>query len=60
MKQKILGQGLNETFTGFETFSERLMIDSLPLINIPTGIIHSPTLNTASIGMGILKDYSLV
>jgi len=58
--EAILGRGLNGDIEGYKTTTETLLLSSLEIKNIPTGIIHSQWHNHASIGMSILKDYSLV
>lgn len=56
----ILGRGLNGDIEGFETITEQLRLSSLELNHLKTGIIKSRWHNHASIGMAILKEYSLV
>jgi hypothetical protein len=56
----VLGRGFNGDIEGMETSTERLMVDQVEMKQVPTGIIQSPWHNYASIGMDILKDYTLV
>jgi len=55
-----LGTGLNGAIAGKKTVADRLVLDDFEITNIPTGIIHNPWRNQASIGMHTLKDYSVI
>jgi hypothetical protein len=59
-KKSVLGRGLNGNIYGFTTSTEKLMVSSLEMNNLMTGIIQSEWHNYASIGMEVLKDYTLV
>lgn len=57
---EILGRGFNGPIEGVRLMTSRLILKDLVLKSVPTGIIHSPWHNHASIGMNILKDYRIV
>jgi hypothetical protein len=59
-RKTVLGRGLNGFIEGIRMTTEKLIVSGLEIHSISTGIIHSPKYNYASIGMGVLKDYSLV
>jgi hypothetical protein len=59
-KKTVLGRGLNGSIYGLTTSTEKLVVGGLEINNLMTGIIQSPWHNNASIGMEVLKDYSLV
>ena len=55
-----LGQGFNGTISGFKTTAKRLELDGFLILSLPVGITQSPWHNYASIGMEVLKGYSIV
>ncbi len=57
---EVLGQGFNGMISGFKTKAKRLELDGFLLVSLPVGIIQSPWHNYASIGMDVLKGYSIV
>jgi hypothetical protein len=57
---EMLGRGFNGPIEGVKLMMDRLILKDLVLRSVPTGIIHSPWHNHASIGMDILKDYKIV
>jgi len=59
-ERAVLGRGFNGLIEGIETRIEKLMVNDMEIRSIRTGIIQSPWHNYASIGMDILKDYTLV
>ncbi|HEY9006557.1 aspartyl protease family protein [Ohtaekwangia sp.] len=59
-RETVLGRGLNGDIEGYQTNTEVLQLSALEIKNLPTGIIYSPWHNYASIGMNILKNYTLV
>ena len=58
--ERVIGRGLNGDIEGFETTTEKLMLNTLEINHLRTGIIHSPWHNHASIGMDVLKEYIFV
>ncbi|HEX5172011.1 MAG TPA: retropepsin-like aspartic protease [Cyclobacteriaceae bacterium] len=56
----LLGKGLNGLIRGGTTVAEKIMLDDFELTDITAGIIHSPWYNYASIGMNVLKNYSII
>ena len=58
--QEIIGQGLNGVIKGRSTTTNTLRLPQYELNDVDTGIIHSPWHDYASIGMGILKEYSII
>ena len=59
-KRTMLGRGLNGEIYGLTTSTEKLVVGNFEMDNLLTGIIQSPWHNYASIGMDVLKDYSMV
>lgn len=55
-----LGKGLNGLISGAITTAQTIKIDHYEMTDVPAGIIHSPWYNYASIGMNVLKDYSII
>lgn len=55
-----LGKGLNGLISGATTTAQTIKLDHYELTDVPAGIIHSPWYNYASIGMKVLKDYSII
>jgi hypothetical protein len=55
-----LGHGFNGSVNGFMSHTNLLELDGYRIESIPTGIISSPWHNYASIGMDVLKGYSVV
>jgi hypothetical protein len=58
--QETIGMGLNGDVQGIVTTANNLVMGDFEIKNLSTGIIHSPWYNYASIGMGVLKDYSII
>ncbi|RAV99447.1 retropepsin-like aspartic protease [Pseudochryseolinea flava] len=59
-RRALLGRGLNGEIHGLVTTTEKLIVSNFEMKNLSTGIIQSPWHNYASIGMDVLKDYSIV
>ncbi|MEO7991710.1 MAG: pepsin/retropepsin-like aspartic protease family protein [Chryseolinea sp.] len=57
---EVLGQGFNGMISGFKTKAKKLELEGFLLVSLPVGIIQSPWHNYASIGMDVLKGYSIV
>lgn len=57
---EIIGKGLNGLIKGRTTTASSLRLQQFELKDIKTGIIHSPWYNYASIGMNVLKEYSVI
>lgn len=55
-----LGRGFNGIVYGYGTKADFLELDGYSLQSLATGIIESPWHNYASIGMDVLKGYSIV
>jgi hypothetical protein len=55
-----LGFGFNGAINGYETRASLLEVEGFLLNMVPTGVIQSRWHNYASIGMGVLKGYSIV
>jgi hypothetical protein len=60
MEEKELGWGFNGPITGFEANAEYLEFTGFLIVSLPASIVQSPWHNYASIGMDILKNYSMV
>jgi hypothetical protein len=59
-KRKMLGHGLNGPVKGIETHAYKVILSTFEISGMAAGITYSPWHNYASIGMAILKDYSIV
>lgn len=59
-ERTVLGRGLNGLIEGLKLETEKLVLGGIEIHSIDTGIIHSQWHNYASVGMELLKDYSLV
>lgn len=59
-QNSILGRGLNGNIEGTQTTADKLLLEQLEIRSISTGIIYSPWHNHASVGMEIMKNYSIV
>lgn len=59
-KKTVLGRGLNGLIEGIHTTTEKLVVSDLEIHSLKTGIIHSDWHNYASLGMGTLKEYTIV
>jgi hypothetical protein len=57
--KKVLGKGLNGQITGIET-KAALILETIDMKHVSTGIIYSAWHNHASIGMDVMKNYSVV
>jgi hypothetical protein len=55
-----IGKGLNGSIKGINTVASKVKLHEFELTNISTGIVHSPWHNYASIGMNVLKEYSII
>jgi hypothetical protein len=58
--EKVLGIGFNGPVSGYETVSNKLVLEGMQIEDVRTGIVSSPWHNNASIGMEVLKDYIVV
>ena len=56
----ILGRGLNGPIEGVSVRAEGVKLDEFLLTRVPVGVVHSAWSGMASIGMDVLKDYSVV
>lgn len=59
-ERDVLGRGFNGPISGIRTITKRLELNGLEITSLETGIMHSPWHNYASLGMDVLKRYSLV
>jgi len=59
-KVTVLGRGLNGPIEGVKVRTEALRLHEFLLERVPTGVVQSAWAGTASIGMDILRDYSVV
>ncbi|MBT1688156.1 aspartyl protease family protein [Dawidia soli] len=57
---RTLGRGFNGLIKGYETLSDKLLLASMEMKNLTTGIIYAQWQNYASVGMEVLKEYRLV
>lgn len=57
---ELLGRGLNGVIKGVHTITHLLRLDAFEVQNVHTNIIHSPAQSYAYIGMGFLKDYTVI
>lgn len=58
--KKILGRGLNGNVLGIETIASKLILDTFEILAITAGITHSAWHNHASVGMEVMKNYTIV
>jgi hypothetical protein len=59
-KKIVLGKGLNGEIIGVEVQTEKLRLDLFEIKNTFASIIYSEWQNYASVGMDIMKDYTVV
>lgn len=59
-RSDVLGRGLNGPVHGTHAWAEKLVLDHLEVKVVKTGILYSPWHNYASVGMDIMKNYSIV
>jgi hypothetical protein len=59
-KKIVLGRGLNGEITGIEVSAEKLHLEKFEIKNIFANIIYSEWQNYASVGMDIMKNYTVV
>jgi hypothetical protein len=59
-KKKILGRGLNGQVVGIETTAEKLVLNTFEMTWITAGVTYSAWHNYASVGMEVMKDYTIV
>ena len=58
---QLIGKGLNGMIKGVKVVSRKLSLgNDFEITDLDTGIIHSPWHNYASVGMDVLKDYSII
>ena len=55
-----LGRGLNGTIEGTLVRAEWLLLQSFQINRLTAGVVHSDWSNTSSIGMDVLREYSVV
>ena len=58
--KKILGRGLNGNVLGIETIASKLILSTFEISAITAGITHSAWHNYASVGMEVMKNYTIV
>jgi len=58
--RELLGRGFNGNISGIRTFTQSLQLNGLEITALDTGIIHSKWHNYASLGMDVLRRYSIV
>ncbi|NJM25807.1 MAG: hypothetical protein HC859_10285 [Bacteroidia bacterium] len=59
-KNEPLGRGFNGYINGIVANSQRLLLETYEILNLPTGIVESEWHNHASVGMDVLKDYAFI
>lgn len=57
---RILGKGFNGNVIGFETIAEKVRLNNFEINAVPTGITYSAWHSYASVGMDVLKNYTIV
>jgi hypothetical protein len=58
--RKVLGRGLNGNVIGTETVASKLILNTFEILTITAGITHSDWHNYASVGMDVMKNYTIV
>lgn len=56
----VLGRGFNGDLEGSEAQADKLLLAHYEMNKLPAGIVYSPWHNYASIGMEVMKHYSIV
>ena len=59
-ERKILGRGFNGKVVGVEAIASKLILTTFEISAITAGITHSSWHNYASVGMDVMKDYTVV
>lgn len=59
-QKKILGRGFNGQVAGIETTAEKLLLNTFEMTQITAGVTYSAWHNYASVGMDVMKDYTIV
>lgn len=59
-KPEILGMGINGIIEGARTVAGRLLLHDYVATDVPAAVTYSPWHDYSSIGMGFLKDYSVI
>jgi hypothetical protein len=59
-QKKILGRGFNGPVVGIETTAEKLLLNTFEMTQITAGVTYSAWHNYASVGMDVMKDYTIV
>ena len=59
-KSKVLGRGFNGNVMGVETVASRLLLDTFEMTSINTGVTYSDWQNHASVGMEVMRNYTVV
>jgi len=58
--RKVLGRGFNGNVMGTETMASKVILNKFEILEITAGITHSDWHNYASVGMDVLKNYTVV
>jgi hypothetical protein len=56
----VLGRGLNGNIEGTEAYPERLLVEAFEIMAPKAGIVYSQWRDSASVGMEVMRDYSIV
>lgn len=56
----ILGRGFNGTVMGVEAIAEKVLLNTFEIPELQAGITYSAWHNYASVGMAVMKNYSIV
>ncbi|MBL0745135.1 aspartyl protease family protein [Chryseolinea lacunae] len=56
----VLGRGINGNIEGSEAYPDRLLMEAFEIAEPPAGIVYSQWHNYASVGMQVMRNYSIV
>ncbi len=56
----VLGRGINGNIEGKKSLASKLILGDYEMEDVPAAIVVSPTHHYASLGTGVLKDYTLL
>jgi hypothetical protein len=59
-ERKILGRGLNGNISGMKTVADKLLLAHYPISSISAGITYNSFHNHASVGMEVMKDFTVL
>src|SRR5690606_20047674 len=58
--ETVVGRGINGEIEGTKEIATKLRLGDYEIEDVPAAIVASPTRHYASLGTGVLKDYTLL